>query len=125
MKKIYHEQKKSQGSASLMRIYMSKVPSGKYLEVKHAAGTVYTSTPGDYTTATYINIGYEVNGVRYYLKGSDISASNTVISIGRSFVVPPGGRVFFEFEATSTSQKYEVVVNGYMCDLEEEAESES
>jgi len=111
MQEIYHDKKVEIGSDSAKYVYLSKIPEGKQLHVKVLSAMIYTNTPGDYTTAKFIYLGYEQNGVKYFLEGYDVQSGtglNQGVALVKEFFIPENGRPFAYFEGTSTSQKYEV-----------------
>jgi len=116
----YHDKKKEPGAASAKTVYLVKIPEGCELHVLHFAATIYTSAPGDYTTAKFIYLGYELNGVNYYLEGHDVqpaSGKNPGCVGVKSVDIPGHARPFAYFEATSTSQVYEVMINGTLVPI--------
>jgi len=115
MQETYHDKRVEPGSASAKYVYLTDIPVGSQLLVKHFSATIYTSAPGDYTTAKFIYLGFEVAGEKYFLEGHDVQAGSGVnhgcVTL-KNFYIPENARPFAYFEATSTSQKYEVVING-------------
>lgn len=114
----YHDREKVQGAASAKTVYLRRIKKGFELHALHFAATIYTSNPGDYTTAKFIYIGYDLNKVKYYLEGHDVqpgSGKNPGVVYVKNVDIPAGARPFAYFEATSTSQSYEVMINGTLC----------
>jgi len=121
MPEVYHDKRVEPGSASAKYVYLVKIPEGKQLLAKIFTAMIYTTNPGDYTTAKFIYLGYEQNGVKYFLEGYDVQSGtglNQGIVLVRNFYVPENGRPFAYFEGTSTSQKYEVMINGILEDVQ-------
>jgi len=121
MVEIYHDKKVEIGSSSNKFVYLNKIPEGKQLFVRILSATIYTTNPGDYTTAKFIWLGYEHNKNKYYLEGYDIQSgtgvNHAVVTI-KNFYIPENGKPFAYFEGTSTNQKYEIVVNGVLEDMQ-------
>jgi len=117
MPELYHDRKEVQGSASNQTIKLTKIPAGYQLLVKHFSAGIYTSNPGDYTTTKFIWLGYEQNGITYYLEGYDVQAGtglNQAVVFVKDFYIPENGVPVAYVEATSTSQKIHVVINGIL-----------
>jgi len=117
---VYREHTKQMGSASNAYVYLSKVPVGKILKVEHLAAAIYTTNPGDYTTAKFIWVGFELGGNYYYLNGHDVqpaSGMNKATVFVKNFTIPEGARLFAYFEATATTEEYEVAATGIFCDV--------
>ena len=108
----YSDRTQRAGSASVVFVYLDEIPEGQIVTNAVISATIFTTVHGDYTTAKYINIGIERNGVKFYLKGTDVGTGNTVISNSPVVVIPAGWRPFAEFEDTATSTTYEVNVVG-------------
>jgi len=116
----YFDKVKQMGSASNAYVYLSKVPVGKILKAEHLAAAVYTTNPGDYTTAKFIWIGFELGGNYYYLEGHDVqpgAGKNTAVVFVKNFTIPEQARLFAYFEATATTTKYEVAATGIFYDV--------
>lgn len=122
MQKAYHDKRVVQGSDSNQIIYLDNIPNGYQVYARHMAAGIYTTNPGDYTTAKFIWLGYEQNGVKFYLEGCDINLAtglNQGLVFVKNFYVPERARPFAYVEATSTSQKIEFMINGEMIKLGE------
>jgi len=116
----YHDLEKAPGSASAKTVYLRRIPKGQELHVLYLVATIYTSAPGDYTTAKFIYLGYELAGVNYYLEGHDVqsaSGENPGCVIVKDVDIPEHARPFAYFEATSASQVYEVMINGTLVPI--------
>lgn len=111
----YHDRNQESGAASVKTVYLARIKQGFTLEAKHFSATIFTSAPGDYTTAKYIYLGYILGKTNYYLDGHDVqpgSGKNSGMVVVKNVSIPEGARPFAYFEDTSTSQKYEVMING-------------
>jgi hypothetical protein len=102
------------GSASAKTVYLEEIPNGFSLSGATITACIYTSALGDYTTAKYINLGIERNGVKHYVMGRDITTNQLVIRNDANLIVPGGWRPFAEFEGTATTVTYEVSVFGVL-----------
>lgn len=108
------------GSASAATIYGDKIPVGKIAVIESMGVLVYTTNPGDYTTAKFIFLGFEHEGQTCFVEGGDINATNTMkgmISTRTPFVINEGDRVMSYVEATSASQTYVLVATGWLIDV--------
>jgi len=121
----YHDENREGGSASAKTVYLVRIPEDHYLSVKHFAATIYTTNPGDYTTAKFIYLGYDLAGVKYYLEGHDVqsgSGKNPGVVSVKNVDLPATARPLAYFEATSTSQKYAIMIGGTLVRLNQEKE---
>lgn len=120
-RKPYFDIVKQSGSAAVTTIYLSRVPIGKVLHVEHLAATVWTTVPGDYATAKYIMLGFELGTNKFYLDGNDVYPATTNdrhAVVVKDFTIPEGARLFAEFEAVTTSETYQVSATGIFYDKE-------
>lgn len=111
----YHDKGAEPGSASAKTVYLARIPEGYELQAKHFTATIFTTNPGDYTTAKFIYLGYDLHGVTHIIEGHDVqpaSGINPGVVHVKNVDIPPNARPYAYFEATSTSEKYEVVING-------------
>lgn len=116
----YHNRNREAGAATVKTVFLVRVKEGYELHVLHFAATIYTSAPGDYTTAKYIYLGYDLAGVKFYLEGHDVhpgSGKNPGMVVVKNVDIPANARPFAYFEGTSTSQKYEVMINGTLVPI--------
>jgi len=121
MPKAYQDKKERIGSDSAVTVKLTRIPEGFQLHAKHFAATIYTSTPGDYTTAKFIYLGYEQAGVKFYLEGFDVQSGtdkNTGVVVVKDVIIPELADPFAYFEATATTEKYEVMINGVLEKIE-------
>ena len=118
MGKPYEDRTQDTGSASVKTLYLKKVPNGFNLLVHQVSAYIYTTVMGDYTTAKYVNVGFERNGVKFYLKGQDVATSDTVIHTRNHFIISSGCRPFATFEDTATTVTYFLEVVGELVPIE-------
>jgi len=112
---LYHDKTKVKGSASNTTHYLAEVPVGFRLDVKHLAATIYTTTIGSYGTQKYIMLVYDLEGTKYVLYGGRVNAGygrNPLVVWTKNFYIPENAKPFAIFEATSTSETYELMING-------------
>lgn len=112
---LYHDKTKVAGTDSAATHYLAEIPVGFHLDVKHFAATIYTTTIGVYGTQKYIMMGYELEGTKYILYGGRVNAGygrNPLVVWCKNFYIPENAKPFVIFEATSTSETYEVMING-------------
>ena len=117
MPKIYHDRKEQTGSASLATVNLTRIPEGYQLHVKLFTATIYTTNVGDYGTQKYILLGYDQNGVKFYVSCHRINAgygTNPLAVCAHDFYIPENAFPFATFEATTTSQKYLIAINGIL-----------
>ena len=82
------------------------------IKITRMSAVIFTSVVGDYATAKYITLGFEHAGEQHALKNKDITTSDIVISVNNPCFVVGGDRLFAIFEATGTTETYEVVIQG-------------
>lgn len=115
MTNAYQDKRLVSASGANQTVELDNIPNGYQLLARHMAATIYTTNPGDYTTAIFIWLGYEQNGVKFYLAGHDVqteSGENPAFVVVRDVWIPERATPFAYVEASSTSEIIELVVNG-------------
>lgn len=121
LKQTYRGFKSVGGDDAAKYVKLPKVPEGKEVKLDIISATIFTTTPGDYTTTKFIYVGYLLHENFHIFEGHDVqpgSGRNPGVVSAKNITVPPGGEPCAYFEATATTTKYVVSASGTLRDIQ-------
>lgn len=119
MPTVYQDRAQVDGSTSNKTFYANAIPAGKILQLESLHAYLYTDEIGDYTSAKYVAVGMDVNGLKHWLQCADIVVGAIAIAHNGTMFFKEGDRPVCLVEATAKTVTYVLVVNGLLYDKEE------